>query len=188
MLKGDKIVAFDGHWYEGRNQWLRTIEGGSDALRPGDVLSLSTLREDGSVHLFRITLIEKPRLSGSQIFANIAVQLVPPFICLLIGYLGSLCAAARLERLASAHHFDATGSDLHPARMVAGGVAGFSRIVVHHLPVTRPALPSAVRCLLSRAVAIGCALSFPQVARHCADLHWLPVSDLCPGDAEFLCQ
>lgn len=86
LLKGDKIVAFDGRAYEGRNQWLRTLAGGREALRPGDVLSLSTLRSDGSVHLVRITLTTAKRLSASQIATYIAVEIVPPIICLFIGY------------------------------------------------------------------------------------------------------
>ena len=86
LLKGDKIVAFDGRWYEGRNQWLKAMAGGSNALRPGDVLSMSTLREDGSVHLLHITLVERKRLSGSEALTAIAVQLMPPLLCLFIGY------------------------------------------------------------------------------------------------------
>ena len=86
LRKGDKIVAFDGRWYEGRNQWLNALAGGKNALHPGDTLSLSTLREDESVHLLRITLVQKARLNGSQAIARIVIELLPPLLCLMIGY------------------------------------------------------------------------------------------------------
>ncbi len=86
LWRGDKLVAFDGRPYEGRNQWLQTLAGGKGALRPGDMLSVSTLRTDGSVHLLRITMATAKQLNASQVAVYALVQIALPVVCLLIGF------------------------------------------------------------------------------------------------------
>jgi sigma-B regulation protein RsbU (phosphoserine phosphatase) len=85
LVKGDVVVGFNGEPYRGIDQWTRILRGGSQALHPGDQLKLAVRQGDGSIRDLQITLRGGRNLHGGLLVIAIALNSLPPLICLLIG-------------------------------------------------------------------------------------------------------
>ncbi len=86
LREGDRILTFNGEPYSGTNQWARTLGGASDALRPGDRLAVGVRHADGTDATAQILLTRREPYPEHLIIMGFLVEIVPPFICLLIGY------------------------------------------------------------------------------------------------------
>ena len=85
LHKGDRLVDFDGQPYQGTNHWVQRLGASRNALRPGDLLTV-TVEHAGSRQTAQIHLTAGHRLPTRVLTAALLLDLVPPLICLLIGY------------------------------------------------------------------------------------------------------
>ena len=86
LLKGDRLVTFNGQPFHGNDQWIDVLAGGKDGLRSGDTLPLTIRRADGTLHDLKIILTHRERLRTALIISAFVVEMLPPLICLFIGY------------------------------------------------------------------------------------------------------
>ena len=86
LLKGDRVVTFNGQPFHGNDDWIAVLAGGKDALHVGDTLTLTVRRTDGTLHDLKLRLVQRDRPKTALIVSGFIVEVLPPIICLFIGY------------------------------------------------------------------------------------------------------
>lgn len=88
LKTGDTLLEIHGEPYRNRRQLVAVTGGGQNFVHAGDALSVMVRRLDGSVHRAQIhTVAAKPSQTTFNLeWAITILQLLPPIICLLIGY------------------------------------------------------------------------------------------------------
>ena len=88
LKSGDRLLEIRGVPYRGKRQLVTLTGGGKDFVRAGNPLALTVRRADGSEYHAQIHTVA--RKSSQKTFnlewALNILQLLPPIICLLIGY------------------------------------------------------------------------------------------------------
>ena len=86
LHKGDRLVTFNGKPFHGNDDWIAVLAGGRDALHAGDTLALTVRRADGTPSDLKIVLTKRERLKTALMISGFIVEVLPPLICLFIGY------------------------------------------------------------------------------------------------------
>jgi phosphoserine phosphatase RsbU/P len=88
LKDGDRLLEVRGVPYRGKRQIVALNGSGKDFIHAGDALSVMVRRVDGSVHRAEIhTMVGKASQKTFNLeWALNLLQLLPPIICLLIGY------------------------------------------------------------------------------------------------------
>ncbi|HEX3984023.1 MAG TPA: hypothetical protein VHX12_10045, partial [Acidisoma sp.] len=96
LKNGDRLLELRGVPYRGHQQMIAMQGGGKDFLHPGETLQVLVRRIDGTVHRAVIHAVARgpsPAHSNPEWTIQLLL-LLPPLICLLIGY---WVAAARIR-------------------------------------------------------------------------------------------
>ncbi|HEX6495023.1 MAG TPA: SpoIIE family protein phosphatase [Acidobacteriaceae bacterium] len=88
LKAGDRLLEIRGEPYRGKRQLIILTGGGKDFVRAGDPLPVTIRRADDSEYHAQIrTVASKPSQKTFNLeWALNILQLLPPIICLLIGY------------------------------------------------------------------------------------------------------
>ena len=88
LKDGDRLLEIRGVPYRGNRQIVALNGGGKDFIHAGDALSVMVRRVDGSVHRAEIHTVggQRSQKTFNLEWAITILQLLPPIICLLIGY------------------------------------------------------------------------------------------------------
>lgn len=88
LKQGDRLLEIHGEPYRNKRQLIAITGGGKNFVSAGKTLSMVVRRADGSVHRAEVhTVAGKPSQKTFNFeWARNLLQLLPPIICLLIGY------------------------------------------------------------------------------------------------------